>query len=163
MKICTASGEKATSTGTSGAGWGSSSPWPGVPTKKSRRWLSPPGEVTSMNPPAPGPVSGASAAKETSTAATAASTALPPRAQHVGSRRGGERMTGCHDASHEAPEAIRAASERPRRRPRAAIERRGEWHPSNPRWGNSEIFGHGVTGPVIGWQKLSENPQSPLG
>ena len=78
MKIWIVSGENATSTGTSGAGCGSSRPRPGAATKKSSRWLRPDGEVSSMNPPAPGPVSSDSDANDTSTAATAASTALPP-------------------------------------------------------------------------------------
>ena len=78
LNIWIVSGENATSTGTSGAGSGFASPRPGAATKKSSRWLRPVGEVSSMNPPAPGPVSSDSDANDTSTAATAASTALPP-------------------------------------------------------------------------------------
>ena len=48
-----------------------------------------------MKPPAPGPVSGDSATNDMSTAATAASTALPPAAQHVGPGPRRERVAGC--------------------------------------------------------------------
>src|SRR6185312_13557636 len=63
--------------GSSSPGSRSPTPIPGAATKKSSRWLSPP-ECTTMNPPAPGPVSGDSTTNDMSTAATAASTALPP-------------------------------------------------------------------------------------
>src|SRR3954452_5643000 len=77
LKRWTASSEKRTSIGTSAAGSRSSSPMPGAATKKSSRWFSP-RAWTTMKPPAPGPVSGDSATNDMSTAATAASTALPP-------------------------------------------------------------------------------------
>ena len=64
-------------------------PLPGAATKKSSRWFSPDEVCTSMKPPAPGPVSGDSATNDISTAATAASTALPPVAQHVRPGLGG--------------------------------------------------------------------------
>ena len=78
MNRCIAPSANSTSIGTSGAGSRRPSPRPGAATKKSSRWLSPPAVWTSMKPPAPGPVSGDSATNDMSTAATAASTALPP-------------------------------------------------------------------------------------
>ena len=66
------------SMGVSSAGVRPSAPRPGAATKKSSRWSSPPAVWTSMNPPAPGPVSGDSDTNDISTQATAASTALPP-------------------------------------------------------------------------------------
>ncbi len=80
LNVWTASFEKCRSIGTSAARSppSSSSPRPGAATKKSSRWSSPSGVWTSMKPPAPGPVSGDSATNDISTAATAASTALPP-------------------------------------------------------------------------------------
>src|SRR4051812_10317753 len=66
------------SIGVSSAGSASPSPRPGAATKKSSRWSSPPAVWTSMKPPAPGPVRGGSATQDMRTAATAASTALPP-------------------------------------------------------------------------------------
>src|SRR5215207_5468060 len=77
LKRWIASSEKWTSIGTSSAGSRPSRPRPGAATKKSSTWFSP-GACTTMNPPAPGPVSGDSATNDISTAATAASTALPP-------------------------------------------------------------------------------------
>src|SRR3954462_450271 len=66
------------SIGVSSAGSASPSPPPGAATKKSSRWSSPPAVWTCMKPPAPGPVRGGSAPQDMRTAATAASTALPP-------------------------------------------------------------------------------------
>ena len=51
---------------------------PGTSTKKSSSTSCSPGAWTSMKPPAPRPVSGLSVTNEVKTAATAASTALPP-------------------------------------------------------------------------------------
>src|SRR5215211_7077686 len=62
----------------SSAGLRPSRPRPGAATKKSSRWVPPSGVWTSMKPPAPGPVRGDSATNDIRTAATAASTALPP-------------------------------------------------------------------------------------
>ena len=79
LNTCVASAENSTEMGSSATGSASAwSPRPGAATKKSSRWSSPPGVWTSMNPPAPGPVSGDSVAHDISIAATAASTALPP-------------------------------------------------------------------------------------
>ena len=78
LKTWMASSVKCTSIGLSAAGWRAPRPFPGAATKKSSRWFSPEAVCTSMNPPAPGPVSGDSAANDISTAATAASTAFPP-------------------------------------------------------------------------------------
>src|SRR5947209_17104622 len=78
LKICVASSENSTAIGCSAAGSAPSSPFPGAATKKSSRWSAPSAVWTSMKPPAPGPVSGDSVAHDISTAATAASTALPP-------------------------------------------------------------------------------------
>src|SRR3954463_2964287 len=78
LKRWIASAVNSTSIGSSGAGDGSSSPFPGAATKKSSRWSSPPAVCTSMNPPAPGPVSGDSVTNDMRTHATAASTAFPP-------------------------------------------------------------------------------------
>src|ERR687893_2562439 len=78
LKRWIAFSEKRTSIGMRAAGSAPSRPRPGAATKKSSRWSSPPAVWTSMNPPAPGPVSGDSATKDISTQATAASTALPP-------------------------------------------------------------------------------------
>ena len=78
MKRWTASSEKWMSIGVRSAGSSSRIPRPGAATKKSSRWSSPPAVWTSMKPPAPGPVNGDSATHDISTAATAASTALPP-------------------------------------------------------------------------------------
>src|SRR5215207_5230161 len=77
LKRWMASSEKWTSTGTSSAGSRPSIPSPGAATKKSSTWFSS-RACTTMKPPAPGPVSGDSATNDISTAATAASTALPP-------------------------------------------------------------------------------------
>src|SRR5437763_1287769 len=78
LKTWIASAANSTSIGWSAAGSALSRPFPGAATKKSRRWSSPAAVWTSMNPPAPGPVSGDSVANDMSTAATAASTAFPP-------------------------------------------------------------------------------------
>src|SRR4051812_40005995 len=78
LKRWIASAANSTSIGSSAAGSGSARPAPGAATKKSSRWSSPLAVCTSMKPPAPGPVSGDSATNDMSTAATAASTALPP-------------------------------------------------------------------------------------
>ena len=78
LKTCVAPGANSTSIGTSGAGSRSPRSRPGAETKKSSRWSSPPAVWTSMKPPAPGPVSGDSQTNDISTAATTASTALPP-------------------------------------------------------------------------------------
>ena len=63
LKRWIASSEKRTSIGSRSARRPSVSPWPGAATKKSSRWSSPSAVWTSMNPPAPGPVSGDSATK----------------------------------------------------------------------------------------------------
>src|SRR6185369_12260521 len=67
-----------TSTAISGARAERLAPRPGASTKKSSSTGSPSAGATSMNPPAPSPVSSGSATNEVSIAASAASTALPP-------------------------------------------------------------------------------------
>ena len=78
LKRWTASAANSTSIGWRAAGSSLSRPLPGAATKKSSRWSSPSAVCTSMNPPAPGPVSADSVTNDISTHATAASTALPP-------------------------------------------------------------------------------------
>ena len=53
-----------------------------------------------MYPPPPSPVRPDSALNETHAAATAASTALPPAREHVGSGLSGAGMAGGDDAAH---------------------------------------------------------------
>ena len=53
-----------------------------------------------MNPPAPGPVSSDSDANDTSTDATAASTALPPARRTSAPASAVTSMTCCDDAPH---------------------------------------------------------------
>ena len=57
---------------------GARSPCAGASTMKSSSTGSPPGGETSMYPPAPSPVSSGSVISDVSSAASAASTALPP-------------------------------------------------------------------------------------
>ena len=62
-----------------------------------------------MKPPAPNPVSGHSTANEASTAATAASTALPPARSDRGARLGALRVSRRDDAGHP-PRSASASS-----------------------------------------------------
>ena len=114
LKIWIASGENATSTGTSGAGSGSASPCPGVATKKSSRWLRPVGEVSSMNPPAPGPREQRLGRERHQHRPHRGVHRVATRAQDVRTRLGGDRMPCCDDAPHAGARLSgRAAPEQP--------------------------------------------------